>query len=160
MFKVFATNVFISKDFENNPSVKFSDSGESVRIRVSQKVYDSRADNNARWINHTVKAFGSLSERIKKMQLKEGSCVNFSGRLDEDTWNDSATGEVKHAAVIVLDEIEYASGGGKKDSDNGKSSSPKSAAKQDAAAQEGKNPENSDNFDGYGPFDGRDFFGD
>ena len=49
------------------------------------------------------------------MKLKEGSFVNLSGRLDEDTWEDKRTGEKHSAMVIVLDEIEYSGGGRKKD---------------------------------------------
>lgn len=114
MFKVLATGVVISKGFDNNPALKFSEKGDSVRFRVGQKVYDSRVENNTRWVNHTIKAFGSVCERIEKMQLKEGSFVNFVGRLDEDTWTDEESGEIKRMQVIILDEIEYASGGGKK----------------------------------------------
>lgn len=160
MFKVLATSVIISKGYDDNPALKFSDKGDSVRFRVGQKVYDSRAENNTRWINHTVKAFGPICERIQKMQLKEGSFVNFVGRLDEDTWKDEETGETKRMQVIILDEIEYASGGGKKDSDSSKSATPaKQQEKQESSSPKAKDPEKSDNFDGYSPFNGQDFFG-
>ena len=118
MLKVFATDVVISKGFDNTPALKFSDTGDSVRFRFGKKVYDTRAENNTRWVNMSVKAFGGVCERIKKMQLKEGSFVNLVGRLDEDKWTDQATGETKSMMVIVLDEIEYASGGGGKSKDN------------------------------------------
>ncbi len=159
MFKVLATGVVISKGFDNNPALKFSEKGDSVRFRVGQKVYDSRAENNTRWVNHTVKAFGSVCERIEKMQLKEGSFVNFVGRLDEDTWTDEDSGEIKRMQVVILDEIEYASGGGKKDSDNNRSGA-KQSEKQTSSGKKKNDPENSDNFDGYSPFNGEDFFGD
>ena len=158
MFKVLATGVVISKGFDNNPALKFSEKGDSVRFRVGQKVYDSRVENNTRWVNHTIKAFGSVCERIEKMQLKEGSFVNFVGRLDEDTWTDEESGEIKRMQVIILDEIEYASGGGKKDTDSCKSGA-KQSAKQASPGKKGSEPENSDNFDGYTPFNGEDFFG-
>lgn len=159
MFKVLATGVVISKGFDNNPALKFSEKGDSVRFRVGQKVYDSRAENNTRWVNHTVKAFGSVCERIEKMQLKEGSFVNFVGRLDEDTWTDEDSGEIKRMQVVILDEIEYASGGGKRDSDNNRSGA-KQSEKQTSSGKKKNDPENSDNFDGYSPFNGEDFFGD
>ena len=159
MFKVLATGVVISKGFDNNPALKFSEKGDSVRFRVGQKVYDSRAENNTRWVNHTVKAFGSVCERIEKMQLKEGSFVNFVGRLDEDTWTDEDSGEIKRMQVVILDEIEYASGGGKKDSDNNRSGA-KQSEKQTSSGKKKNDPENSDNFDGYSPFNDEDFFGD
>ena len=71
MFKVIATDVVISKGYDGAPALKFSENGESVRFRIGKKVYDTRAENNTRWVNLSVKAFGPVCERIKKMQLKE-----------------------------------------------------------------------------------------
>ena len=103
MLKVIATDVVISKGYDGAPALRFSEKG--VRFRVGKKIYDTRAENNQRWINLSVKAFGQTSERIKKMQLKEGSFVNILGRLDEDVWEDSTTHEKKSATVIIVDEI-------------------------------------------------------
>ena len=114
MFKVIATDVVISKGYDGAPALKFTESGESVRFRIGKKVYDTRAENNARWMNISVKAFGPVCERIKKMQLKESSFINILGRLDEDIWEDSVTHEKKSAMVIILDEIEFCSSGGGK----------------------------------------------
>lgn len=111
MLKVFGTQVVISRGYDGTAAIKFSEKGDAVRFRIGKKVYDSNAANNARWINMAVKGFGPICERIKKMQLKEGSFVNFVGRLDEDVWEDSQTKEKKSATVIILDDIEYASGG-------------------------------------------------
>ena len=110
MLKVFATQSIVSKGYDGAAILRFSEKGDSVRFRIGKKVYDSREENNSRWINLSVKAFGPVCDRIKKMQLKEGSCINLIGRLDEDTWTDKNTGETKSAMVIVLDDIEYASG--------------------------------------------------
>ena len=125
MIKLIATDVFISKGYENAPALNFSENGESVRFRIGKKVYDTREENNTRWVNLTVKAFGTVCERIKKMQLKEGSVVNLIGRYDEDSWTDKTTGEHKSMPVIILDEIEYALSGGKsKNAQNGKGQAP------------------------------------
>lgn len=70
MFKVIATDVVISNGYDGAPALKFSENGESVRFRIGKKVYDTRAENNTRWVNLSVKAFGPVCERIKKMQLK------------------------------------------------------------------------------------------
>ena len=93
MFKVIATDVVISKGYDGAPALRFSENGESVRFRIGKKVYDTRAENNTRWVNLSVKAFGPVCERIKKMQLKESSFINILGRLDEDVWEDSTTHE-------------------------------------------------------------------
>lgn len=90
MFKVIATDVVISKGFDNAPALRFSEKGDSVRFRIGKKVYDTRAENNTRWFNVSVKAFGDVCERIKKMQLKEGSFVHLTGRLDEESWIDQS----------------------------------------------------------------------
>lgn len=111
MLKVFGTQVVISRGYDGAAAIKFSEKGDAVRFRIGKKVYDSNAADNTRWINMAVKGFGPICERIKKMQLKEGSFVNFVGRLDEDVWEDSQTKEKKSVTVIILDEIEYASGG-------------------------------------------------
>lgn len=66
MFKVIATDVVISKGYDGAPALKFSENGESVRFRIGKKVYDTRAENNTRWVNLSVKAFGPVCERIKK----------------------------------------------------------------------------------------------
>lgn len=111
MLKVFGTQVVISRGYDGAAAIKFSEKGDAVRFRVGKKIYDPGTSDNTRWINLAVKGFGPICERIKKMQLKEGSFVNFVGRLDEDVWEDSKTKEKKSTTVIVLDDIEYASGG-------------------------------------------------
>lgn len=156
MLKVFATDVVVSKGFGDAPALKFTESqnGDSVRFRFGSKVYDSRAENNTRWINMTVKAFGPVCERIKKMQIKEGSYINIIGRLDEDTWEDEKTKEKKSMMVIILDEVEYAAGGGDKSAKSKQEAKPENGTTDKPA----DNPEASDNFSGYEPFGGGSFF--
>ena len=146
MLKVFATDVVVSKGYDNAPALKFGEKGDSVRFRIGKKVYDAKAEGNNRWMNISVKAFGALCDRIKKMKIKEGSLLNLIGRLDEDTWTDNGTGEVKKAPVIILDEVEYASGG--------------AAPDDDADAKAGSGPETSGNFTGFQSYSGGSFFDD
>lgn len=120
MVKTFITSAVVSKGFDGAPAVSFSEKGESVRFRIGNKVYDSRAENNHRWFNLSVKGFGPICERIRKMELKEGSRINLIGRLDEDTWEDKETHEQKRATVIILDDLEYCfTGNGEKKAGNG-----------------------------------------
>lgn len=153
MLKVVATNVVVSKGYGENPALKFSENGEIVRFRIGHKVYDSKADDNTRWLNLTVKAFNGVCERIKKMKIKEGSYINILGHLDEETWTDSATNEKKNAMVIILDDIEYASMG----SGNGKNTDDKSDGSGKTESKK-KKPEDSENFSGYEGFGGNSFF--
>ena len=163
MFKVFATNVVVSKGYENNPALKFFGNGDScVQFRVGERVYDTNAENNTRWVNHSVKAFGDVCERIKKMQLKEGSLINFIGTLTEDVWTEGEgeNKKKKSAQVIVLSDIEYASGGSKKSANDGQAQGSAEKKGEGVTADNGgKTPEQSENFTGYEPFGGGDFFG-
>ena len=95
---------------------------ERRRVRgfqVGIRKYDSRAENNHRWVNLKVKAFGDLCERIKKMSLKEGSFISLCGDYDEERWTDKDTGEGRSAPVIVLDDIKFSHTGGQKKEQNG-----------------------------------------
>ena len=155
MFKVIATDVVISKGFDGAPALKFSENGESVRFRIGKKVYDTRAENNQRWVNLSVKAFGAICERIKKMQLKESSFVNILGRLDEDVWEDPTTHEKRSAMVVILDEIEYCSSGGKQQKGAGETTASQQTSKPSGGnTNEPGTAAETGGFTGYEPFGG------
>lgn len=153
MLKVFGTQVVISRGYDGAAAIKFSEKGDSVRFRIGKKVYDPSASDNTRWINLAVKGFGPICERIKKMQLKEGSFVNFVGRLDEDVWEDSKTKEKKSTTVIILDDIEYASGGS-----NSKDPQNTSKTAYNAQATPSTASANKGGFTGFEPFGGNNPF--
>lgn len=159
MFKAIVTDAVISKGYEGTPALRFSENNDSVRFRIGKKVYDPKAENNTRWINVNVKAFGPICERIKKMQLKESSFVNLIGRLDEESRTGQNSNENRSQIVIILDEIEYASGGGTRAKDDQNQQSANSRSAQ-AAAVNGQQsvPQNSPNFSGYEPFGTGSFF--
>ncbi|MBQ7002008.1 MAG: hypothetical protein IJN67_13390 [Oscillospiraceae bacterium] len=128
MLKLFASDVVVSKGYQNTPAVKFSDKGDFVRFRVGQKVYDPRAADNHRWVNITVKCFDAgLIDRIRKMGLKEGSFINLTGRYDEDVWEDDETKEKRSMPCVILDDLEYSGGGGKRSGDGQKASNNQSS---------------------------------
>ena len=72
MIKMIITGAVVSKGANDGPAIKFSEKGGFARFRIGYKIYDTRAENNHRWINLTVKAFGDLCDRISKMNLKAG----------------------------------------------------------------------------------------
>ena len=166
MLKVFATQVVVSKGYDNTPALRFSENGDSVRFRIGKKVYDPHAENDSRWINLPVKAFNGVCERIKKMQLKEGSFVNILGRLDEDVWEDAATHERKSAMVVILDEIEYCAAGTRQQKEGTEPAGTQKAATAQPGAQASTSAPasaaTSDNggggFTGYEPFGGANAF--
>ena len=89
------------------------------------------------------------------MQLRDGSFVNILGRLDEDTWEDSTTHEKRSAIVVILDEIEYCSGGANfRQQREQQVPSPAPYAATPAPAQ----PQPNDGFEGFEPFGGANAF--
>ena len=99
MIKVSAANVIVSKGYNDTDAVKFNKSGDCAMFRISEKKYDSREEDNTRWINVNVKALGGMAERVKKMKLGAGSNVVISGDLDIETWEDENSNK-KSMAVI------------------------------------------------------------
>lgn len=161
MLKVFSTNVVISKGYDGAPALRFhkdeNTNTRNVRFRIGKKIYDSRAENNARWVNFNVKAFNSLCDRIENMNLEEGSYVNITGRLDEETWQDQTTHATKSATVIILDDIEYAGFSKPKDgsaSGNAATADAVTANAPQNSEDPAQSPTSSDNFTGYKNFGG------
>lgn len=114
MLKMIITEAVVSKGYDGAPAIRYYDcegGGQIANFRIGKRVYDKKADDNHRWLNFNIKAFGSMTERIKQMKLKEGSYVNLIARYDEDSWVDKATQETRTAPVLYLEEIEYAGGG-------------------------------------------------
>ena len=109
MLKLTATNAYVSAGYDNAPAVQISESGNSARFRVGYRVYDKNAENNHRYINLTVKAFGPMIKKITDMKIAEGSMVNLTGRFDEETWTDRKTGETRKGYCVILEDIEYLS---------------------------------------------------
>ena len=155
MLKMIVTGAIVSKGYNENPAIRFFDNekgGQTATFRIGQKVFDSRAENNHRWINLTVKAFGEICERIKKMKLKEGSYINLIARYDEDSWEDRETGAPRTAPVLILDEIEYSGSGGGPSADA--SDQPSGTPSQRMGYQPSSQPAPSlpGNFTGYENF--------
>lgn len=173
MFKTFATNVVVSKGYEGAEALRFSENGESVRFRIGQKVYDSRVEGNYRWLNISVKAFGGICERIRKMKLKEGSFVNLTARLDEEKWTDQETKKERSQHVLIVEDIEYAYVGKSGENQNAGQNQPQGQNRQAAPAGQGQapaanqaaaqepqasDPMESDGFTGFEAFGGSNLF--
>ncbi len=165
MLKFFASEVVVSKGYQDTPAVKFSEKGDFVRFRVGAKVYDARAAEKHRWVNITIKCFNpSLIERIRSMQLKEGSFINLAGRYDEDTWEDEETKEKHSMPCVILDDIEFS--GGKRSGDGQKANNQNNATATTPAAAPAAAPapapqadqQMPGNFAGYESFGGGNSF--
>ena len=116
MLKMIVTGAIVSKGYNENPAIRFFDNekgGQTATFRIGQKVFDSRAENNHRWIN-------------------------LIARYDEDSWEDRETGAPRTAPVLILDEIEYSgSGGGQK---NGKNANGEVGGTEDPSADASDQP--------------------
>lgn len=108
MIKIIATDAMISPGYQGAQAIWTSESGNASQFRVGCRIFDPKADNNSRWVNIQVKAFGKLAEKVVKMGLKEKSVITISGRLDEDVWQKD--GAEHRRFVIVADDIEFSYG--------------------------------------------------
>ena len=79
-----------------------------LSFKIGCKVYDKRADKETRWVNFNVNAFDDLAERVRRMNLKEGSHINVMGNFDMKPWVNRETGEITTWPTIRAVNIEYA----------------------------------------------------
>lgn len=167
MIKTVVTEAIISKGYEGADAIKIiqGEKGDIARFRIGTKVYDPKAEGNSRWFNLSVKAFNSVCERIKKMQLKDGAYINLSGRLDEESWEDPNTHEKKKAIVLIADEVEYCYAGNNGANKQNAESGGQTAAQQTSAPAQNQAPANTasapaEGFTGFEAFGGQSpFFG-
>jgi len=160
MIKMIVTSAVVSKGYGDAPALRFSDNTQnqaqaSVRFRIGMRVYDKRAENNYRYLNISVKAFGSVAERIKSMKLDAGLYVNLIGRYDEDNWEDQKTREKKTAPVLIADEIEFCHNGGNGNGNNSVKSQGNGNMPEPSDLNNGNNPQPAQsNFTGFEAFGG------
>ena len=140
------TDAVISRGYDGTPALYVSEDGQFLSFRVGHRIYDTRAQNNTRWINFNVNVTGELIERVRKMNLKEGSHINVVGTFDMRPNVNRDTGEVTTWPTIKAMSIEFASGYKPRQ---------EPAERPQPQAQEGKpatQSEELENFVGYVPF--------
>ncbi len=155
----------VCKGFDNNEPLRFSETGESVCFRVSIPHYDPNAEDKTFWENATLKAYGSVCEEIKRLDLKAGSCISYVGKKIVGTFPDSE-GEIKKKIFIKLLEVNFAlSGNGRRStsSDDAETENQPTKPKVSGNATSAKAPSKksateSENFGGYAPIAGYDEF--
>jgi single-stranded DNA-binding protein len=166
MNRIIITDAIISKGYKDAPAFRFNEKKTAVQFKIGQRVYDKDAPDKHRYINFAVKAFGALSERIEKMQLKESSRVNICGRLDEENWEEN--GQKFSRFVIIAEKVEYASDGNKTNgngtnnnggnsvpqnqngSGNGQTAAPPAQSQQNSSNENMETPANFTGFDNFG----------
>ena len=159
---IILTDCIISKGFEGKPAFRFNENKSAVNFKIGKRVYDKNAKDNHRYINIAAKAFGTLCERIEKMQLKEGSRINITGSLDEEQWEDK--GQKLSRFVIIVEKIEYASSDSGKSNGNGNGTGsapqapPVNQNQQNSSGDQTGTPPNFNGFDNFGNGEESEFF--
>ena len=99
-------NVRISKGYNGAEAISANDTGTVASFKISWSVFDSREEDNVRWINKNCKCFEDVYSRIRRMKLKAGSVVNIVGSLDEEVYEDKE-GRTRHKDVIIVESISF-----------------------------------------------------
>jgi len=145
------TDAVISKGYGGAPAFHCSEDGRMLSFKIGCKVYDKRADKETRWVNFNVNAFDDLAERVRKMNLKEGSHINVVGNFDMKPWVNRETGEITTWPTIRAINIEYAaSAAPRQESQPAQKAAPAQAQQEQSALP----PEQLSGFTGYEPFGG------
>lgn len=145
------TDAVISKGYGGAPAFHSSEDGRMLSFKIGCKVYDKRADKETRWVNFNVNAFDDLAERVRRMNLKEGSHINVMGNFDMKPWVNRETGEITTWPTIRAVNIEYAASAlPKQDAQTAQ----KAVPVQDKQEQSALPPEQLPGFTGYEPFGG------
>ena len=129
------TDAVISKGYGGAPAFHSSEDGRMLSFKIGCKVYDKRADKETRWVNFNVNAFDDLAERVRRMNLKEGSHINVMGNFDMKPWVNR-----EYAASALP----------KQDAQTAQ----KAVPVQDKQEQSALPPEQLPGFTGYEPFGG------
>jgi single-strand binding family protein len=151
MMMQLVTDAVISKGYGGAPAFHSSEDGRMLSFKIGCKVYDKRADKETRWVNFNVNAFDDLAERVRRMNLKEGSHINVMGNFDMKPWVNRETGEITTWPTIRAVNIEYAASAlPKQDAQTAQ----KAVPVQDKQEQSALPPEQLPGFTGYEPFGG------
>ena len=151
MMMQLVTDAVISKGYGGAPAFHSSEDGRMLSFKIGCKVYDKRADKETRWVNFNVNAFDDLAERVRRMNLKEGSHINVMGNFDMKPWVNRETGEITTWPTIRAVNIEYAASAlSKQDAQTAQ----KAVPVQDKQEQSTLPPEQLPGFTGYEPFGG------
>jgi single-strand DNA-binding protein len=98
----FACMVFIQGRLTRDPELKYTQAGKAIlNFDIAR---DKRTKVNGNWESkpnyHSVKMFGDYAEAAAA-QLFKGCDVQIEGELDQDTWQDKATGANRRKDVII-----------------------------------------------------------
>ena len=161
MNKLIITKAIVSKGYDNAPAIKFNGkegNAATARFRIGEKQYDSKAENHTRWMNWNIVAYGHMCERVEKMQLKEGSYINLVGRITEETFTEQQSQKEITYPLVILEDIEYAMTGGKKDNEQESTKSETSGNTSGSTKPADAKAQSEGGFEGFQPYGGAPFY--
>ena len=89
------------------PELRFTASGTPVTnfsLATNRIWHDQAGEQRKATDWHRITTWGRLAEVVNQY-MAQGKRVRVIGRLEEQTWNDKATGEPRSRAVIVASQV-------------------------------------------------------
>ena len=74
--------VVISRGTENAVEYSQNNGTETATFQVGVKMYDTRYKDNYRYNNIWISAYGDAARKVKKLNIRRGSCVEMVCRMD------------------------------------------------------------------------------
>ena len=118
------SKVVIVGNLTRDPELRSTPSGSSVcgfSVAVNRIYRDSSGEQKESVSFFDCSAWNKLGETINQY-AKKGTGVLVSGRLEQRSWEDKATGQKRSRVEIVVEDFNFI-GGGRDNGDNGASSS-------------------------------------
>jgi single-strand DNA-binding protein len=84
-----------------DPEMKFFESGSAI-AQFTIAVYGWKRDSEPLWLN--LKIWGKLAQ-VAADYVKKGSQIAVSGQLENESWTDKATGEMRSKVVLNVKEL-------------------------------------------------------
>lgn len=126
--------VILIGNLTRDPEIRYTPKGTAVTgfgIAVNRTyVVESTNEKMQETTFLDITAWGKLAEIVER-HLRKGACVMVEGRLQQQSWEDKATGDKRSKIIIVADNIQFLDA--KKDD----SSTPKPLTKPLATAKPG-----------------------
>ena len=109
-------------------------------------------------MNWNVVAYAHMCERVEKMQLKEGSYINLVGRITEESFTEQQSQKEITYPVLILEDIEYAMTGGKKENAQDAANTGNSGNTTASGTPSGASEQSEGGFEGFQPYSGASFY--
>jgi len=105
-------HVTLAGNLTRDPELKYTPKGTAIcafTIAINRKWKSDSGEEkeSVAFIDH--KAFGKTGEAIAKY-LKKGQPIFTVGRLDQENWDDKATGQKRSKLVVVVESFQFVGG--------------------------------------------------